>query len=257
MMEQERKKFEPDEGYYFGLGVFETIAVEENRPLFLREHLERLTGGIKTLGLTPPLPEGEIKEKQVYDWLAVHPVSHGGLKITVSQKNVFLEGRENTYTKEQYEQGFTADFAETRRNSTSVFTYLKSLNYGDCILEKRAARQRGIDEPVFLNERMEICEGAVSNIFFVEKDNRVVTPKLSCGLLPGTIRRVLLEHGMAEEKIICPGDIYDYKEAFITNSLMGIMPLKSLGDCFYREWPATIRVRKWLEELIKCNKEEG
>ena len=35
------KKIEADEGYYFGLGVFETIAVKENRPFFLKEHLER------------------------------------------------------------------------------------------------------------------------------------------------------------------------------------------------------------------------
>lgn len=41
----------PDAGYYFGLGVFETIAVEEGRPLFLDRHLARLQKGLDFLGL--------------------------------------------------------------------------------------------------------------------------------------------------------------------------------------------------------------
>ena len=36
----------PDAGYFFGLGVFETIAVEEGRPLFLDRHLARLQKGL-------------------------------------------------------------------------------------------------------------------------------------------------------------------------------------------------------------------
>lgn len=236
-------RFEPDEGYYFGLGVFETIAVKKNRPFFLKEHLERLTAGMDTLSLSAD----RIKEQQVLEWLASHPVSDGALKITVSQKNVLWDVRKNTYTESQYEKGFLADFSEIRRNSTSVFTYLKSLNYGDCILEKRKAKTRGMDEPVFLNEWGEICEGAVSNIFFAEGNGHIVTPKLSCGLLPGVIRRVLLESGMAEEAVIRPEDIYTYQEAFLTNSLMGIMPVKKLGDCEYKERNVTEKVMKWLD----------
>lgn len=34
--------FTADEGYYFGLGAFETIAVEEGKPVFLEEHYQRL-----------------------------------------------------------------------------------------------------------------------------------------------------------------------------------------------------------------------
>ena len=40
-----------DAGYFFGLGVFETIAVEEGRPLFLDRHLARLQKGLDFLGL--------------------------------------------------------------------------------------------------------------------------------------------------------------------------------------------------------------
>ena len=32
----------PDDGYWFGLGVFETIWVKQNTAVFLDEHLNRL-----------------------------------------------------------------------------------------------------------------------------------------------------------------------------------------------------------------------
>ena len=41
-----------DEGYFFGLAVFETLAVENGRPCFLKEHLERLQASAKALGIS-------------------------------------------------------------------------------------------------------------------------------------------------------------------------------------------------------------
>ena len=90
----------------------------------------------------------------------------GALKIAVSQENVTLSFRENPYTKEQSEKGFLLDLASTVRNETSPFTYLKSLNCGENILEKRAARRRGMDEPVFINTKGQLAEGATTNLFF-------------------------------------------------------------------------------------------
>lgn len=244
-----------DDGYYFGLGAFETIAVEENRPVFLKEHLERLAAAMDALGIVLKsgqngdefhLEGGRVTERMVKEWLSGHPISHGALKIVASAENLLFEERKNTYTEAQYRRGFTTAFSEVRRNSTSPFTYLKSLNYGDNILEKRRAKKAGIDEPVFLNERGEICEGAVTNIFFVKENGAVITPKLDCGLLPGIIRRVLLENEMAAEAVIRKEELASFREVFVTNSLMGIMPVKSLGGCELKERNVTEKLRGWL-----------
>ncbi len=40
-----------DEGYQYGLGVFETIAVEQGRPLLLDWHLSRLAASAEALSL--------------------------------------------------------------------------------------------------------------------------------------------------------------------------------------------------------------
>ena len=234
---KEQGQFVPDEGYYFGLGAFETIAVENGAPRFLKEHLERLDGAMETLGI-----EKAVTKEQVTAWLSCHPMTRGALKISVSEKNVLMEKRENHYTPELYERGFHAAYSTVRRNSTSPFTYIKSLNYGDLILEKRRAAKEGIDEPIFLNERGEICEGAVSNVFFVQKNGKVVTPAKTCGLLPGVVRRLLLEHEIAAEAVIRPEAVPSFKEAFITNSLMGIMPLNRLGNVEFKEREITEKI---------------
>lgn len=51
---EENKTFTPDEGYFFGLGFFETIAVEKGEPLLLDWHLERLVDSCRLLGITFP-----------------------------------------------------------------------------------------------------------------------------------------------------------------------------------------------------------
>lgn len=213
-----------DEGFQFGLGAFETIAVVEGRPVFLREHLERLKGTTDFLGISRQVEEGEVLE-----YLAAHPGFCGGLKIAVSGKNKIFLMRDNIYTEEVYARGFRAEISPVRRNETSPLTYHKTMNYGDCILEKRRASQAGVDERIFLNTRGEISEGTVSNVFFV-KGGKLFTPELSCGLLPGILRGYVLSRYGAEETRIRPEELEEYEECFLTNSLMGIMPVVRIGE---------------------------
>ena len=213
-----------DEGFQFGLGAFETIAVVENHPVFLREHLKRLEGAQRFLGISQP-----VSETEVYAWISAHPMDNGALKIAVSKENRLFLPRENHYTEEMYDKGFTAGFAETRRNETSPLTGYKTMNYGDCILEKRRASDLGWDEAVFLNTRGEICEGTVSNIFFV-KDGNIYTPEKCCGILPGIMRGYLMENYTVEEGVFFPEDLGQFSECFVTNSLMGVMPVMQLGE---------------------------
>lgn len=75
------------------------------------------------------------------------------LKIVASSENILFLTRENHYGPADYEKGFRLAYSKVRRNETSPLTYRKSLNYGDCILEKRAVRGTEIQEPIFLNTR--------------------------------------------------------------------------------------------------------
>lgn len=216
-----------DEGYFFGIGAFETVAVEEGRPMLLRRHYERLQRAAEFLGFGISMEEigGKVEQS------LVQPDMKKGrkvLKITVSPQNVLVTTRENTYRVDDYKRGFTADLSRVRRNETSPFTYHKTLNYGDCLLEKRQAKARGVDEPIFLNGRGELAEGATTNLFLV-RDGKVFTPSVASGLLPGIIRAYICEICQVEERVIQPQEIMECQEMFLTNSLLGVMPVTSFG----------------------------
>lgn len=84
------------------------------------------------------------------------------------------------------------------------------------------AAQDGFDDVLFMNERDEVTEGAISNLF-VEKNGRWLTPPLHCGVLPGVFRRHLLEtRPEAEERILRLQDIETADALYLCNSLRGL-----------------------------------
>ncbi len=237
------KTLVPDDGFSFGLTVFETIAVEDQTPLFLFEHLNRLEHSLKSLGIKNAQAETLLSPESVKTEAALCPDSHGVLKISVSEKNIFFSTRPNTYTPEQYQKGFRLTTSEIRRNETSPLTYHKTANYGDNILEKRRTHTLGFDEPVFLNSKGQLCEGATTNLFFI-KDGRLFTPAAESGLLKGIIREYFKKHYPVCETFVYPQQIPEFDEIFVTNSLLGIMPVVSWDTFQIPSCTQSLRLRK-------------
>lgn len=79
-----------------------------------------------------------------------------------------------------------------------------------------------VDEVVFLNERDELAEGSITNLF-VEKDGVLLTPPLSSGLLPGTLRAELLANGRARETVLFLADLASADAIWLGNSVRGLI----------------------------------
>ena len=69
--------------------------------------------------------------------------------------------------------------------------------------QARAQLPAGVDELIFLNQRGEICEGTITNVF-AEVDGGWRTPPLSSGVLPGVLRAELLASGRVREAVLTP-----------------------------------------------------
>jgi para-aminobenzoate synthetase/4-amino-4-deoxychorismate lyase len=52
-------------------------------------------------------------------------------------------------------------------------------------------------------------------------DDRLLTPPLDCGLLPGTLRAELLERGEIAEAVLFPSDMERATEIWLINSVRG------------------------------------
>ncbi len=89
--------------------------------------------------------------------------------------------------------------------------------------QSRAGLPEHLQEWLFVNNRGELCEGTITNVFVTLPDGRVVTPPLSCGLLPGILRQEMLEAGLVDESILTP-DMLSGATIQLGNSLRGLIP---------------------------------
>ncbi len=110
-------------------------------------------------------------------------------------------------------------------SSRDPFVHHKTTNrsWRDQELEK--ARKAGFDEVLFLNERDELTEGAITNVF-LEMSGRLYTPPAACGLLEGIYRRRVLSDRMlrASGRVLFPEDLQRADRILLTNSVRGIIP---------------------------------
>lgn len=232
-----------DSGTFFGRGVFETILIK-NKPHFLKEHIERLNDGIRKLSLGETVTLDEILKK-----INEYKLYNLALKIVVTEKNIIFSTREIKYNSESYKNGFKVKISDNIRNSKSILTYIKSINYLDNLLEYEQANQEGYNEAIFFNENNRLAEGCTTNIFIV-KDNIIYTPSEKCGLLNGIIRRYVIDNFNVYEKEISKEELLNADEVFLTNSLVGIIKVSEIEGCKF-ESKITEGIRKAYEEHIE------
>ncbi len=112
--------------------------------------------------------------------------------------------------------------AEERSNSNDPFYFHKTTfrPLYDKYFHRSIAEK--VADYIFLNERNEITEGTYTNIF-VKKNNELLTPPISSGLLDGIYRRYLLETmPNAKESVLYTEDIQTADEIYLCNSVRGM-----------------------------------
>jgi len=114
-------------------------------------------------------------------------------------------------------------FARRRTDSQDLFLYHKTTNRQRYDQEYREIKRAGLFDVIFENERNEITEGAISNIF-VRKGEKYYTPPVSCGLLNGVYRRYFMREKalLVSEKILRRKDLYQADAIYLTNAVRGI-----------------------------------
>ena len=207
-------------------GLFETIAVYHSRPIFLDQHLKRLDDGLRRISL--PASAYQRSDAKARLEKAAGEMEHGVLRLAVTKDAVEITTRENPYREESYQKGFQLSFSSVFRKEDDPKVYLKSLERSLLNKEREIAKARGYDEVIFLNRKGEISEGSVSNVFCV-KGSHVFTPPVASGLLNGILRQYLLStYDNITESALRKEDLFSADEVFLTNSLMGIMPVSAV-----------------------------
>jgi len=233
-------------GFSFGDGVFETLRVYSGRVFRLDAHLKRLYEGLRVLDIRF-FSKAETVLTAVSGLIEKNDLTDASLKITAFRTGetglvpdpnaaacfMVTSGLFDLERKNRFAKGIAAAIVSIRRNPDSPHVYIKSLNYLDNLLGRMEAGKSGCDEAIFLNHSGFVTEGSISNIFMV-KNKSLLTPPLKSGILNGITREVVFEIA-ADLGFSCraeyfkPDRLMAADEAFMTNSLMEIMPLVRVG----------------------------
>lgn len=233
-----------DQGLLYGYGLFETLRLYKGMPFLLENHLDRLLDSARKLSFLR-IPERHILERAVYDYVKRNRLRSQGVRLSISygmeggeEENtgprLFLTHRDIPYSRPDYERGIRAALSSFRKNEYSAITGHKTFNQLENVLPLRQMQDPGLGECIFLNTSGFVAEGSRSNIFW-SRDNRVFTPSLDCGVLPGITRERVIElleqQGVQVEEGKYPlSALLDCDECFCTNSLMEMVSIVKLDD---------------------------
>lgn len=230
-----------DRGLLLGDGLFETLLAVDGETPHLAAHLDRMAAGCAVLDL--PF-DRTLAERRVSD--ATPAAGRFAVRLTLTAGS---GGRgldrpavplPRLFAKAAASAPVTAPasaiVAATRRNEGSPAARLKTLSYLDNVLARAEAKAAGVDEAVMLNNRGELACAGAANLFWIE-DGRLFTPRLDCGVLAGITRARVMAREPVEEVAVGIEALDRAQAVFLTNSLIGVRAVSTLGERVYAPHP--------------------
>lgn len=200
-----------------GIGLIETFRWEPDAGfLRLDRHLARMARSAAALGLTF---SREAAERTLSDVegssvlrIRLELSADGQIRLTTVP---FVPLTEGTV--------WTVRIARTRLSSADPLLRHKTTRRSHYEAARAEFTNDQVAEVLLMNESGAICEGTITNLFLRRGPGPLVTPALSCGLLPGILREELVERGEAIEAVIAADELMAADEVFVGNSLRGLI----------------------------------
>ncbi|NOY84912.1 MAG: branched-chain amino acid aminotransferase [Nitrospirae bacterium] len=237
-----------DYGFLYGDGLFETLRAYNGQIFALDAHLKRLKKAAARLQLK--IPEASQLDKLLHQSLHRNGLKNAMLRLIITRgvnaipmrpdlckkSTVVITARAfDGFPLAQYKNGVSAAIVQTPRSTaTGSGASLKSLNFLNNVLGKLEIDPKTQFEALFLDTAGHLCEGTLSNLFWVDQ-GVLYTPAPETGLLEGITRDIVLQ--LAKENGIpmqighySPEALLKSEEAFLTNSGIELLPLVSVDD---------------------------
>lgn len=214
----------------------------------LREHLQRLRDSCHIYRMDPPFSVAELLEActevvRVNDFSACYlrPIvfrGYGAFGVNPLSNPIEVYIASWVWGKYLGQEGIdhgvdvcTATWA--RMSSNTLPAAAKSAaNYMNSQLIKMEALVNGFAEGIALDLQGNVSEGSGENLFMI-RDNRIITPPLSSGILAGITRDSVMQiaRGLGyevKESVIPRASLYIADEIFFTGTAAEITPVRSI-----------------------------
>lgn len=251
-----------DRGLQYGDGCFETIAVQHGHILLWEQHLQRLRDGCERLEIIITSVMEQIKQEA--EQLA-SGIDRAVLKIIITRGQGgrgYLAQTDLTPTRilslsvwPEYPQDYRATgialrLCDTRLSENSKLAGIKHLNRLEQVLA-RAEWQDDYQEGLMLTRSDDVIAGTMSNVFVQIGDTIITPPIKTCGVA-GIMRQTIISQ-FAKKGVACKETrvdlpmLHNADALFISNSLIGLWPVNTLGN---KTFPVTELERQLQDALV-------
>jgi branched-chain amino acid aminotransferase len=239
-------------GLHYGTGVFEGIRCysTSNGPAIfrLKDHMKRLRLSANSINMKLPYSEAEFCKAAMDTVKAnrlescyIRPIAFYGVSgIGVNPIGYPVEAFVIAFPMGSYlgdegmKNGIRVHTSSWHRvTSGSVPATAKACgDYLNSALAVMEAKQNGFDETVMLNELHMVAEGSGENLFMV-RDNKLQTPPLNAGILPGITRDSVMKIAQdlgyeTVEQNIARSELYLADELFFTGTAAEVTPIREV-----------------------------
>lgn len=225
--------------FLYGEGLFETLRSYDGKVPFIKDHLQRLEWGSIFLNLE--FPSDLDFEKIFAELIEKNGLPNARLKIVLSRRSVAVENGEPVFERDVVvfceplnvvptPQVYRLKTIKSLVNDVPTVAALKSTNYLIKTLARAEARESRCDDGILLNARGHVTETSSANLFWLSADGKLHTVLPSEGLLGGVTKKnlvaLLAAKGLkCHEGVITPNEFSSVREAFVTNSVIGVKPV--------------------------------
>ncbi len=245
-----------DPGALLGQGVFETFRLKSQGVSAFSQHLARL-GWAALRQNCAPVPQIPF-EQILQDLLQKSGLKEARARITLRPPGVnprlLLQvlplGSE---TERMRREGVSLEISPFLRSAKDPTVAIKLVSRGFLDRAKALAKSEGADDALLLGEDFQVLETTTANFFLVDSLGRLSTTTLCDAFLPGITRnRVLrLAQGLGWDlgsNWIQREDLWTAREAFVTNAVMGVAPVRKIGSRDFPLGPKALHLQRILDD---------
>ncbi len=251
-----------DRGLQYGDGLFETLRVRDGRPRHWAAHRQRLGEGCARLRLPDAVMEPLAEEAR----LLSRGVAEGVLKIVITRgeggrgyappvaprpTRLLALFPPPDYSPSHARDGVVVRLCQTRLGHHPALAGIKHLNRLEQVLARAEWHDPYIAEGLMLDHEDNVIEGTMSNLFLL-RDGQLSTPELSRAGVAGVTRARVLRLAPSlgvtvVERVIPRGELAEADELFLTNSIIGLWPVRHCAGRDYTPGPFSARLATALE----------
>lgn len=209
--------------------LIETMLWEESKGYFLLGlHIERLENSARFFRIPCNIDMVKSRLREIESNFCKDKAYRIRLLI---DKNGKLSVSSSEFSQDSTGEITYVTISDRKTDSSNIFLYHKTTNRALYESEYDRYKRGGFIDVLFENERGEITEGAITNIF-LEKDSIFMTPPVECGLLDGVYRKYLLRGGQGRyiEKVLGRDDFIDADAIYLSNSVRGLFKVQLCED---------------------------